>query len=122
MHLPACLPRLLVPPPPACWSCACTFNLKTALRRAVQAYKDANLSAIVVQYTIIGINLVIVLPISLGVDGTDWKAQFGGMDAKEWGALVFCGCLAHAWIAILIQVRPAPRALVQEPTHSMDIQ
>ncbi|KAL4444615.1 hypothetical protein ABPG77_002432 [Micractinium sp. CCAP 211/92] len=65
--------------------------------------RAANLSAIKVQYTIIGINLVIVLPISLGVDGADWGEQFAGMSAKDWGALIYCACLAHAWIALLIQ-------------------
>lgn len=50
-------------------------------------------------------NLLVVLPISLGVDGTDWAAQFGGMDAGDWGMLVYCGCVAHAWVALLIQVR-----------------
>ena len=49
-------------------------------------------------------NLLLVLPISLGVDGTDWAAQFRGMDARDWGALIYCACIAHAWIAILISV------------------
>lgn len=65
--------------------------------------RAANLSAIKVQYAIIGINLCIVLPISLGVDGADWGAQFAGLDGKDWGALIYCACLAHAWIALLIQ-------------------
>ncbi|KAI3427008.1 hypothetical protein D9Q98_006951 [Chlorella vulgaris] len=68
-----------------------------------QAFKDTALSAIEVQYLIIWMNLLIVLPISLGVDGTDWAAQFGGMNGGDWGALLFCGCVAHAWIALLIQ-------------------
>ncbi|KAL4427709.1 hypothetical protein ABPG75_001798 [Micractinium tetrahymenae] len=65
--------------------------------------RDAKLSAIKTQYTIIGINLVVVLPISLGVDGANWGEQLAGMNAKDWGALIYCACLAHAWIALLIQ-------------------
>lgn len=76
----------------------------------LQAFgRAANLSAIKVQYTIIGINLLVVLPVSLGVDGADWGPQFAGMNAKDWGALLYCACLAHAWIALLIQVRRGRR-------------
>jgi hypothetical protein len=55
-------------------------------------------------------NLLIVLPISLGVDGADWGTQLAGMNAKDWAALIFSACVAHAWIALLIQASGRRRA------------
>lgn len=77
---------------------------------ALQAFKSANLSATEVLYWLTGLCAVTVLPISLGVDGTDWGAQFRGMDGSDWAALMFSSCCAHIGSVLGIQVRQRPLA------------
>jgi len=51
-----------------------------------------------------GVVLLVVLPLSLIIDGTDWSAQFSGLDGKDWAALLFCAWVAHIGSVIGIQV------------------
>lgn len=57
-----------------------------------------------VLYWLTGLCTVVVLPISLAVDGTDWGAQFRGMTRSDWAALLFCALVAHIGSVLGIQV------------------
>lgn len=70
---------------------------------AVQAFKYANLSAVEVLWYLTAVILVIVLPLSLIVDGTDWRGQFEGMDRHDWAALLFSAFVAHIGSVLGIQ-------------------
>lgn len=78
----------------------------------IQTFKHANLQADEVMYWLSGLCAVVVLPISLGVDGTDWGAQFRGMTGSDWAALLFCSFVAHNGSVLGIQVRRPAEVLV----------
>ena len=84
----------------------------------LQAFKHANLSAVEVLYWLSGMCTVVVLPISLGVDGTDWGAQFRGGWARPCSACLLFACLLLRRAACSSQRRPAYTPLITSITFS----
>ncbi|PRW58098.1 Ankyrin repeat-containing YAR1 [Chlorella sorokiniana] len=70
----------------------------------LQAFKHADLSAVEVLWWLTGVVLTVVLPLSLIIDGTDWSAQFSGMNGKDWAALLVSACVAHVGSVLGIQL------------------
>ncbi|GAB4819669.1 hypothetical protein N2152v2_006715 [Parachlorella kessleri] len=77
--------------------------LTIAYLTLLQAFKYAKLNAEEVMYWLSGLCAVVVLPISLAVDGTDWGAQFRGFNSSDWAALLFCCIVAHNGSVLGIQ-------------------
>lgn len=44
------------------------------------------------QYLYLLLSVAVLLPISLGVDGTDWSANFRGWTAGDWAVLCVMSC------------------------------
>lgn len=51
--------------------------------------------------------ILLFLPLSLGLDGTDWAAQFAGMGSLDWVYLFLAGSVGILGMIILSQVRSA---------------
>ena len=57
--------------------------------------------------------LLLFLPLSLGLDGTDWAAQFAGMASLDWVYLFLAGSVGILGMIILSQVRSAAQQAQQ---------
>ncbi|GAB4822944.1 hypothetical protein N2152v2_009990 [Parachlorella kessleri] len=67
------------------------------------AFKGANIGAMEVLYWITGLTTIFVLPVSLGVEGTDWGPMFASFGGSQWGALLFSACVGHVGAGPLLQ-------------------
>lgn len=74
----------------------------------LQAFKHANLGAVEIMYWLCALCALTLLPISLGVDGTDWGAQF------RHAALLLC-CAALASKLGRAAARSADCRLIDKP-------
>ncbi|PSC73805.1 hypothetical protein C2E20_2922 [Micractinium conductrix] len=54
----------------------------------LQASSGLGFTSLGLQLYFLGLSAVVLLPLSLGIDGTHWGAQFGGWAARDWVVLV----------------------------------
>ncbi len=47
------------------------------------------------QYAYLSLTIVVALPLTLPIDGTDWAAQFGGWSGGDWAWLVCGGTVVY---------------------------
>ena len=47
------------------------------------------------QYLYLTLTIVVALPLTLPIDGTDWAAQFGGWSGGDWAWLVCGGTVVY---------------------------
>ena len=56
------------------------------------------------QLYFLGLSAVVLLPLSLGIDGTHWGAQFGGWAARDWVVLVATSTAVYLGANAALQV------------------
>lgn len=84
-------------------ACTAAGWLPAAGARGAEALTPAGLpcaAASAAQYLYLLFTITIMLPLSLGIDGTNWPAQFAGWAAGDWAVLAALGCavvLAANW-------------------------
>lgn len=61
-------------------------------------------SAPLVQFYFLPLCILLLLPLSLPIDGADWGAQFRGWSAGDWCILVANGSLVYLGSILLLQV------------------
>lgn len=54
----------------------------------LQAASGLEVTSLRLQVCYLALSVLLLLPLSLGVDGTDWGLQFGGWTGAEWAVLV----------------------------------
>jgi drug/metabolite transporter (DMT)-like permease len=59
---------------------------------SLQASRRLGFTSLQLQYLYLLLSVAVLLPISLGVDGTDWPANFRGWTAADWAVLVVMSC------------------------------
>lgn len=47
------------------------------------------------QYAYLSLTILVALPLTLPIDGTDWAAQFGGWSGGDWAWLVCGGTVVY---------------------------
>ncbi|PSC74038.1 hypothetical protein C2E20_2672 [Micractinium conductrix] len=62
----------------------------TSMHILLQAFCRLKLSGTHLQYLYLGLTVLVALPLSLPLDGTDWGGQFGPWDGSDW-AMLACG-------------------------------
>ena len=94
-HLPACLHPL----------CASSLSLLTCLDSppAPTPHPPTCL-----QYCYLGFCILVLLPLSLPINGTDWSRQFGGWGASDWAVLALTSSVVCVGANYAIQVPAAP--------------
>lgn len=55
---------------------------------ALQGFRRLRFTGRMLQYLYLTLTILVALPLSLGVDGAGWGAQFGGWGAADWALLV----------------------------------
>ncbi|KAI7839517.1 hypothetical protein COHA_006784 [Chlorella ohadii] len=59
---------------------------------SLQASRRLGFTSLQLQYLYLLLSVAVLLPISLGVDGTDWSANFRGWTAGDWAVLCVMSC------------------------------
>lgn len=70
-----------------------------------QATRHLGFSAVQTQYLYISATLVVMLAISLPLDGTEWVTQLEPWSAGDWLVLVSCGSVVYVGSSVAMQVR-----------------
>ncbi|KAL4421462.1 hypothetical protein ABPG75_010753 [Micractinium tetrahymenae] len=73
----------------------------------LQAFKSLGISPYEVMHWVNGMCLFVCLPISLGVDGANWAAQFAGMRGLDYAYLFLASVVGILGMIILSQARAA---------------
>ncbi len=88
-------------------ACRCHTRLRTLPACLVAHHPSCLFSASPLQYLYLLLSVAVLLPISLGVDGTDWAANFRGWTAGDWAVLCVMSCCVVISANLCIQYRCA---------------
>ncbi|EFN51960.1 hypothetical protein CHLNCDRAFT_139635 [Chlorella variabilis] len=65
----------------------CSMLCTVAYFVSLQAFRRLGFTSLQLQYCYLGFCILVLLPLSLPINGTDWSRQFGGWGASDWAVL-----------------------------------
>ncbi|PRW61466.1 hypothetical protein C2E21_0666 [Chlorella sorokiniana] len=75
----------------------------TCMYITLQAFRRLKFTGKMLQYIYLSLTIVVALPLTLPIDGTDWAAQFGGWSGGDWAWLVCGGTVVYVGQNYLLQ-------------------